>query len=260
MKMRMLWMWTVAVVGVMAGSLGEALAVPPSHSNDPGSALARPRAPQSVESPSQELPALAVIDFTTVFGGVPAASLDSVLPKTEAQKAQWEEPLTKWRDDQKSLLARLRTLLPNRNSLTANTKGALVALKGEIEGWQNRDKESAWGNQIFTKEALAVSRETAELLVSYGEAYAALAAEPGQGLREKEHRAFEMALKAQPEAGLVKVSKATLDSLPSHHRDQVKSLIALRDSLRNSGNLEEFGAALRKDTRPTRQFNSLAHR
>lgn len=263
MKTRMLWMWVlVLIVGVMAGSLGEAIAVTPAHTGptDYGPPLSRPRAPQSVEIASRGLPPLSVVEFLTVVGGAPAASFGSVTPKSDTERTQWESDLTQWRKDQQTLLGRVRALLPDRSAQLSNdAKGALITLKGEIEGWQNRDSRADWGNQVFSKEALAVAQETAALLVDYSEAYAQ-EADPGQSRAEKEHRAFEAALKAQPEARLTRPSKGTLDSLSAHHRTQVKSLLALRDFLRSSGNMEEFAASLRKDTRPTRQLDSVAQR
>ncbi len=259
-KRNVLWL---SVLIIMDGSMRGAFAVTPSHSSptQTGQITSRPRAPQSVETANSRVPALAVVDFITVFGGVPSATQFSVVPQNESERQSWEPKLTEWRKDQADLLGRVKSLVPGKaNELTADTRGALVALKGQIEGWQNRDKEAAYGGQVFSEPALTAAQESADFLVSYAESYSSLASDPGLSRADKERKAFETALRAHPETKLSQPSSKELEGLSSHHRDQVKSLLSLRDSLRVSGGMEEFAAMLRKDTRPARRIESVAQR
>jgi hypothetical protein len=258
MKLRNWWMWMLGLWIPMSGTL----AVTPDHTGrSSGAPISRPRAPQSVEPQASSLPALSIVEFLSVIGAAPAASSDSVTPKSDEEKPQWETRLTEWRAEQAKLLVRVRALVPGKaDRLTQDTKGALVALKGEIEGWQNRAKAAAWGNQVFTPEALGVAQDTAEFLVAYSEAFAELGADLGQSRVQKERRAFEAALRQQPEAKLLQPSSKALEAMTPHHREQLGQLLALRDALRKTGDLEQFAASLRRDTRPSRQIENVAQR
>lgn len=258
MQMRFMWMlgWLVGLSGAVSAT--------PSHSGGPTGfqgPVSRPRAPQSLETPTQNFPALSVIDFVSVVGSVPSASLQSIVPRNDSEKMNWDARLSQWRGEQKQFSDRVNALVSKqRTHLTADTAGALVALKGQIEGWRNRDKAGEFGGQIFSDEARSLAQDSASLLVSYAEAYAALDLDPGQSRLEKERIAFERALKAHPETSLTEVDQKAVDRLPSHHKSQIQRLSALRNALRSPGNLETFAASLRKDTRPARQIQTLAHR
>jgi hypothetical protein len=257
--MKMRWMWTLSWLVGMSG-VGSAT---PSHTGPSGTGfpVSRPRAPQSLESPSRAFPALAVVDFISVVGGVPASSLSSVTPQDDSEKAPWEARVSQWRADQKQLLEKLRALVPSQKArLTPDTSGGLLALKGQVEGWQARSTAGNWGNQIFSEEALALAQESASLLVAYAEAYADLDQDPGRGKPERERLAFERAMKAQPETASAQVEPKRLDRLSPYHKTQVQRLVTLRDSLRLPGNLETFAASLRRDTQPARRIENFAKR
>jgi hypothetical protein len=258
MKTRTLWMLVIGWVG----SMGGALAVTPSHTEtNGGSGLtlpSRPRAPQSVDSSSRPLSPLSVVEFLNVLGSVPSASGRAVLPMDETQRIKWEAEVSQWRREQTKLLERIKALLPGRpGRLSEDTFGALTTLKSHLESRQDRGTEAY---QVFSSEALAVAHEAVQFLVAYSEAYAATAADPGQTKAQRQRKAFEDALRSQPEGSLSSPAAPQTDALTPHHRTQLEELLTLRKALRTAGDLEGFAAMLRKDTRPSRTPNTVAKR